>query len=213
MKVNYYNEENKFPYILVDDMYDDHELSGIWQELDYYSYSEKLKPSDQTMPALDRFGNILKKNKGLQLDEIYKENRIVSNILSINRKIFNNNASLLRDHPNWFFKNLYVDRDFTLLSYYENGDYYKAHQDASLITGLFWFHKEDEKKFRGGNLHFPGYKIEIEVKNNRGVIFPSTVWHSVDRIEMNEEHLNKGLGRWCMTQFLSFIQGGDRPTY
>jgi len=200
MKATNYNEENKFPYILLDDVFTDHELDGIWQELNFYSYPEKLRPPEETGSSMDQYGNVLKNNRGISLDVVYKENRIVSNILSINRRIIADNK-LIPNHPSWWFKSLYADKDFTLLSYYEDGDYYRPHQDVSLVTCLFWFWKEP-RKFKGGNLFFPDFDIEIEVKNNRGIIFPGMVFHAVDNIEMEEEDRGKGLGRWCMTQFL-----------
>jgi len=175
MNVKYVTDP--FPYTLIDDFYDQKELDGIWQELDFYSYPEKLDPSDKTFPALDMHGNALKKNNGLQLDELYRDKRIISNILSINRKILK--LPVIKDNPSWFFHEMYADLDFTLLSYYENGDYYKPHQDSGLVTILTWLHKGEEKKFSGGNFHFTDYDIEIEVKNNRVIIFPSMIWHAV----------------------------------
>jgi len=199
MKVEYITDP--FPYTLIDDFYDQKELDGIWQELDFYCYPEKLSPSDKTYPAMDQFGNIMKKNHGLQLDLVYRDQRMLSNILSINRKILQSDT--IKSHPNWFYQNLYIDLDFTLLSYYENGDYYKPHQDAGTLTVLTWLYKGEEKKFSGGDFHFPDYNIDVEVKNNRMIIFPSMIWHSVDKIKMDHEHVGNGLGRWCITQFLS----------
>ena len=199
MKVEYITDP--FPYTLIDDFYDQKELDGIWQELDFYCYPEKLYPSDKTMPALDQYGNVMKKNHGLSLDAVYRDQRILSNILSINRKILQSDT--IKNHPSWFYQNLYIDLDYTLLSYYENGDYYKPHQDAGTLTILTWFYKGEEKKFSGGDFHFTDFNIDIEVKNNRMVIFPSMIWHAVDKIKMKEEDLGQGLGRWCLTQFLT----------
>jgi len=52
------------------------------------------------------------------------------------------------------------------------------------------------------SLIYKGSKIDIEVENNKCVIFPSNILHSVDKITMNDEDLNKKLGRFCITQFL-----------
>ena len=199
MKVEYITDP--FPYTLIDDFYDQKELDGIWQELDFYCYPEKLYPSDKTMPALDQHGNVMKKNHGLSLDAVYRDQRILSNILSINRKILQSDT--IKNHPSWFYQNLYIDLDFTLLSYYENGDYYKPHQDSGTLTILTWLYKGEEKKFSGGDFHFTDFNIDIEVKNNRMIIFPSMIWHAVDKIKMKEEDLGQGLGRWCLTQFLT----------
>ena len=196
MKVNYI--DGPFPYTIIDNYYDQKELDGIWQELDFFQH--KLLSHEETFPAQNVFGKSLKKNHGLFLDDVFEKRRNLSNILNINRKILV--SSTYRDHPSWFYQNAYIDLDYTLLSYYENGDYYDQHQDTGVITILEWFYKGETKKFSGGDLHFPKHDIDIEVKNNRLVVFPSMIPHSVDEIKMDQDDLNKGLGRWCMTQFL-----------
>ena len=41
------------------------------------------------------------------------------------------------------------------------------------------------------------------LNNNRMVIFPGFIQHQVTEVVMEEKYKNKGLGRWCMTQFLA----------
>ena len=61
---------------------------------------------------------------------------------------------------------------------------------------------DDAKVYLGGIIR--DYDIEIEVENNKMVIFPSVIHHSVDEIKMNSQDLNKNLGRYSMVQFGNF---------
>lgn len=201
MKVNYFNDKDQFPYLIIDNFYDDNELESIWEELDFLCYNQKLKPPESTGTAFDDKNFILKKNSALWLDSAYKD-RNLSNILQVNRKIFNIWTDVVVKHPSWFFNNVDIIRDTTLISYYENQDHYKRHKDHGYLTSLTWFYKEP-KRFNGGNLHFDEFNLTIEVKNNRTIMFPSTIWHSVDPVIMGTEFCGKKNGRFCMTHFMN----------
>ena len=58
MNIQHYNEP--FPYIIIDDYYDEKELEGIWEELRFLCYPDKL--SKETAPAFDGNNKILKSN-------------------------------------------------------------------------------------------------------------------------------------------------------
>jgi Rps23 Pro-64 3,4-dihydroxylase Tpa1-like proline 4-hydroxylase len=95
----------------------------------------------------------------------------------------------------------HTNYDATLISYYEEKDYYKAHTDSSILTYLYWCHKEP-KKFEGGDLTLPELDADITYKNNRLVVFPSWRLHEVTPIKMIEEvHPYSGYGRYCITNF------------
>lgn len=202
MNVNYFDVG--FPYIEIENIYNDEELSLIWEELNFLCYSNKLKDPKDTGSALQYSEKgkkiILKKNKAILLEEIYK-NREISNLLTVNRKIFTHLIKIFQNSNSWFYKNFESNEDFTLISYYENGDYYKPHKDKCLVTMLTWFFKEP-KQFEGGDLIFPDYDKRVEIKNNYTVIFPGMIRHSVEEILMSENNLNKKMGRFCMSQFL-----------
>ena len=124
----------------------------------------------------------MKKNGGLWMDQLYGD-RNISNLLRVNRTIFleEHSQEIFRNHPHWFWKNFNPNYDETLL----------------------WFYKEP-KRFEGGSLTFTEYKLNIECKNNCSVIFPSTMYHQVHPVKIEEEYRNQKNGRFCMTQFLSF---------
>jgi len=188
------------PYIVIDEYYNDSELDLIWEELEFFTYSHKLKDPETTQEAYHG----AKKNSGLFLDQVWSGQRELSNILTINRKIFNE-LDILRQNPSWFFKHFECTSDTTLLSYYEDGGYYKPHRDNFAVTMLSWFYKKP-KVFEGGNLrfHMGSDFEEITVVNNRTVIFPSCLIHSVTPIFMEDQYQRQKLGRYCLTQFLRY---------
>jgi hypothetical protein len=194
-----------FPYLLIENLYSEKELAQIWQELDFLTYPSKLEPPENTASAY--YYNLpLKKNSGLFLDNIYSK-REISNILTINKKLFD--KQILDEFSDLCFPYQNINNtnlDVTLLSYYENGGYYKEHTDTALYTCITWFFKEP-KSFSGGDFNFNQYDIKIEIKNNMTVIFPSFVAHSVDEIKMSEDFDSQlsGYGRYSMTQFLYIV--------
>ena len=200
---------DKFSYLVIDDMYDENELKEIWEELEYLTHPRRMKGPGDTHSATEK-GEYLKDNVGLFLDVIFQNDRESSNILNANKKIFGNkdiNDVWLNAHPYnviWEFLN----GDYTMVSYYENNHHYKEHHDHAQFTVLTWFFKEP-KQFNGGDFSFSRDNIDIEVKNNRTIIFPSWVKHRVSPVTMKEgfEYGDKEpgfstYGRYCMTQFL-----------
>lgn len=202
MKINQYDDV--FPYVIIEDTYNEKELNLIWQELDFLCSSKSfLPPENPELETASLSGEILKKNKSLWLDTFYS-NRNSSNILELNRIIFTHYPKIFQNHPSWIFKNFDCNKDTTLISYYESGGYYKKHKDNSFFTSLTWFFREP-KKFSGGDLQieFGDNILEFEIKNNQTLIFPSIIPHEVTEVKMNTKDLNKKLGRFCMTQFLT----------
>lgn len=189
-----------FHFITVDNIYDNEELNLIWKELDFIISGNKLHGGESTESAKDERGNILKNNKGVFLENVFF-NRSYSNILTVNRKLFVD--EILQPKDSWFFSNQKYNSDTTLISYYEDGDYYHPHQDDVKITACTWFWKEP-KLFTGGNLFFPEYGIQIGIQNNSAILFPSHIYHAVENVMMNEEDRGKGHGRICMSQFINF---------
>ena len=122
MKINNYNEP--FPYIVIDDYYERNELEYIWEELDFLSHPNKLKrATKRSGGASDNDGKLLKRNFHRYLDGVYTE-RELSNILTVNRKLFEDDCKLFRQHPHWFFQNVVFDADYTQVGYYEDNDEY-----------------------------------------------------------------------------------------
>ena len=206
------SENKEFPYILIDDFYDQSELGEIWQELDYMCHPRRMARAAVENGAAwntDEYGNQqkLKTNWTMWLDNFFGPNRHKSNILEVNRKLLDN-VQIFENHPHWAINDVNAYKsDFTQIAYYENSDEYLEHRDSARLTCLTWFYREP-KKFTGGTLYFPLWDIEIECKNNRVMCFPSMIPHGVTKVCMEEQDMGKKLGRFVMTQFLMLdIQG------
>ena len=192
--------ENNFPYIVIDNYYTEDEYSLIWEELNFLCYRSKLIKAEGSAKSED--GKSLKNNHTRYLDAIYND-RSVSSILSINRKLFDDSYKILRNHPSWFFQNIRGNCDDTSFSYYEDGEEYQTHYDEYSLTALWWTYKKP-KRFEGGNFIFRDYDEFVEFKDNRMVIFPSIIRHKVTKVTMQEEYLKQKNGRICLSQFLKF---------
>lgn len=175
-------------YLYIEDLYDDYELEKIWIELDYYQSLDN-SPFEETSSAIVN-GERLKRNSGFDIDQCR-----YSNLFYYSEKIFDI-INVQKD--SWFFTNLHRLRYDGLLSYYDDGGYYKPHYDEAIVTAVTWFHK-DPKSYTGGNFNFTDFDISFESKSNSCVIFPSQINHHVDPV-LGE--CKKGHGRYCYTQFL-----------
>ena len=201
--IKYYgNSKKSAPIISIENFYTNDELKLIWRELNFLNSGDKLKDIEEMGTAQDKDGNYLKKSKGVFLDHIFMD-RSFSDILNINRKIFFPEFVEEISKKNLIFRYLSkCNRDSTLLSFYTEGGYYDNHEDSCCITAISYFFLEP-KKFKGGDLFFSDFDIEIEIKNNMILIFPSCFTHAVSEItECKEEKY----GRYSMTQFVSFAE-------
>ena len=122
--------QEPFPLMVIENFYNESELDLIWEELKFLTKPNKL------MDARDYGGVIENTNaKALILDDVYEGHRSISNILTVNRKLFDsgvlNNFSEI--HPccriapksNW---------DCTKVRYYHDGEYYDPHTDRDWET-------------------------------------------------------------------------------
>lgn len=195
--------ETDSPIAVIDDFYDEKELSLIWLELNFLTNANKLQSPKETYGAVDKANNQLKSNHGIFLEDIYQDRKF-SDILTLNRKIFSPDISKILVSVSPEFK--YVENinyDVTLLSYYENNDFYKGHRDKCVLSYIYWCNKEP-RQFDGGDLYFEELDKKIEYKNNRLVIFPSHYIHRVSNIEMQENYSDNKFstfGRYSITTF------------
>ena len=86
------------------------------------------------------------------------------------------------------------------MNYYEDKDEYKKHTDQGIITCVSFFYQEP-KKFQGGDLVIGN--TSIECKNNRLVLFPSILYHEVEKVNLKESYMGRNLGRFSITHFIS----------
>lgn len=202
MTLKIHQIKNPFPFLQIENLYSEDELILLWKEFDFLTHPDKLESPENTGSALDEETKVpLKKNKGLFLDDLYSS-RNISNILTITKQLFSPVILNAFSELSFGYENIkYTNRDATLLSYYENSEYYKSHRDEALYTAVTWFFKEP-KSFSGGNFYFTDYGIKIEMQNNMAVIFPSFVKHAVDEIILEKNNNLTGHGRYSISQFL-----------
>jgi Rps23 Pro-64 3,4-dihydroxylase Tpa1-like proline 4-hydroxylase len=190
--MNYIKLNDVFNIPYVDNFYSEKELVDINQELQFLNKNNKLKTETGAQ-------NTPKDNKGIFVDNVYGD-RSMSDILTLNRKLFT--LDIVSAFP--CMKAIKTsDRDDTLISYYENKSYYKAHIDRSILTALTYFYALP-KAFTGGDLYLPDYDATLPCVHNRVYVIPGMLEHEVTPITMHAADEGKGLGRYCMTQFLNY---------
>jgi hypothetical protein len=193
---------DKASFIVLEDIFDDKEQKYLWKEVDFLCDENKLQDPFGTGSDMRNDGTPKKSNKGLWISEYYSNNS--SNYMSLYKKGLNQ-LSNQKDDLTKYDINLKLffmtNFDSTLLSYYENEDYYESHIDIACYTYVFWLFKEP-KRFSGGDLSFPELNYKVNVKSNMGVLFPSWVDHKVDKIEMYDkmDRYNSN-GRFCFSTF------------
>jgi hypothetical protein len=178
-----------FPHAIANEFFTETELSNVWEELNYLS--GHLNGPEVTGSARTKDGEYKKKNLGVFVDGLYSD-RNSSSILTSTAKFFakDNLNSLCTN--NFIFNYLPITNlDFTLVQFYANGDYYKAHHDTSIFTLIILLHKKP-KKFQGGELVFTKHGYELDLQNNQAVLFPSFIEHEVKEVVCPEVSIYDG---------------------
>jgi len=187
---------NPFPHLIVKNFYSEEELKLIWEELTFYTKPNKL------LEAKD-FGGVVDKTNShaLALDELYR-NRKISNILTVNRKLFTSETlnifSKIDDSCSIASNSNY---DVTKIRYYHHGEYYEPHTDRAFQFLAFSYFNKEPKKFSGGELYFPKYEYKYGCENNSMIIFPGWVEHGVNEIKIENSDYYDGYGRYSITCF------------
>lgn len=198
------------PFLICDNWFTPDEEFMVWKELDYYTNKSTLKHSSDGPVATDAHGTQLGNNFRIYPELMYSDaGKNMSPILTSKKKLSDTKLhSFIYNNmlPGPFQNYNGTNADSTLISYYHNGDYYKAHFDAFQFTILIWFYKEP-KAFIGGDFHFTDAKIIIPCLHNRLIIFPSYLNHAVTPLEFEVEK-PLGWGRYTITHFFYTIPGG-----
>ena len=186
-----------FPHLIIKNFYNDDELELIWEELKFYTKPGKF------FDAKD-FGGVVDKTNShaIILDEIYKKNRKLSNILTVNRKLFTSETLnvFAEIHDCCCIANQ-SNTDITKVRYYHNDEYYDPHTDKPFhFLAFSYFHKQP-KKFSGGELIFPKYDYYYPCDDNSMIIFPGWVEHGVSKVKINDSEYYDGHGRYAITSF------------
>jgi hypothetical protein len=189
----------EIPYLLVKDYFTEAELDMIWKELDHLNRPGVFDPPGNTGSATYE-GEIIKSNSGVFIDKVYTHPKY-SAIFQCNHKIFDGYTAQYWDLSFYNRGILQTNASDHLISYYENSDHYKPHNDQAVATALHWLWKEP-KKFEGGELTFSDTGETIPLTNNTMLLFPSYAMHEVSPVIMAPEDMGKGLGRYCISIFM-----------
>ena len=204
----YIPHKKPLPYLIVKDYFSKKNVDLMLKELEFLTSSKKMGYS----PPMN-MAEGTKKNNQIGLDESYR-NREVSDILMSLDKIYDDKKliEMLFDMSFFYKCWFHTNYDSTLLAYYENSDYYKAHQDMAVVSIMYWLWKEP-KSFEGGNIYLPEYDIKVPVERNQLMIMPSSTEHAVTEVKMKSKfefgstpqyNTTKfsGDGRYCIFRFL-----------
>ena len=196
-----YSKEKAFPYLVIDNYLNKEEEEKVWIELNYYQSNKEhlITTASGNLIAKDNKDNALGKSFRIYINDIFKHLNF-SNIGLLYKKFQSPNFHKYLEQAfpdrHWGFKG--TKRSSTMISYYENADYYKAHHDNASFTMLLWLFKQP-KNFTGGDLILPQLNKTIECRYNRMLLFPSYYKHEVLKLE--QEHKKEGYGRYAITTF------------
>ena len=192
--------ETPFPHLILHNFYNDEELKLIWEELDFYTKPDKLLDVNEYLGVVDKTNS-----KAIWLDKVFdKKYRNLSNILKVNRKIFDSAVlgAFSSVHDCCSIAK-FCNYDVTKVRYYHDGDYYEPHTDKTVqFLGFSYFYREP-KKFEGGELFFPKYEYTFSCDNNSLIMMPGWVEHGVSKVSIKDSDYFDGYGRYAVTSFFS----------
>lgn len=189
-----------FTPLIKDNFFRDDELDLIWSELTLLSQPGILREPEGSGTATED-GEVLKRNRGLFLNEFYMD-LTVSPLYRSCSRVF---EGVTEEYSELGFAESFVlstRKSNLLVQYYEDSDNYRLHKDLSITTVLYWFCKAPQS-FEGGDLYFEDLDETIPFKSNRMVMFPSWARHAVTPVRMAKQD-EPLMGRFSVTHFLTF---------
>ena len=189
--------DDPFPHVLIENFYNEKELSLIQEEIKFLSYPNKLYK-----PGIHHSSLALTESRALHLEKAYTIPEI-SNILQITKKTLDDPfiSTIVNKWPS-LLRLRYIDLIITKVRYYHNGEGYKPHTDIGHEFLTFSYFHSLPKKFTGGELYFPQYNYEIECSNNTFILLPGYVEHGVKNVSIGDDDYWNGHGRYCISQFM-----------
>ena len=153
--------QEPFPHLILKDFYNQEELELIWQELDFYTQPEKLFEAKGFGGVVDRTNS-----HAIALDELYYNDKFrkISNILQVNRKLFNQDVlyAFGKIHPSCAIATD-CNCDITKVRYYHNGEYYEPHTDIGFQFLAFSYFYREPKNLLVVRYIFPNLIMNIHV--------------------------------------------------
>ena len=209
--VNVNKDNPVFPFIVIDNWYTPGEEIAVWKELDFISCAPRHthKKAENTIVATDVDGNAKSNAFRFYLSSFYNED-VISPIMNTMYKqrspeFHNIIADILPQSRSYFSCN----GDSSMISYYEDKQFYRPHHDTFSWTCLIWMVREP-RKFTGGDFILNEPEVEIKLKNCLMVMFPCQFLHEVTPVVMKEKTDKMGYGRYTITHFYYSAPDGDR---
>ena len=195
--------DQPFPFLVIDNWYDKETEKSVWSELDFLSTKNKKEQlrAENTIVARKEDGTTLGKSYRWYPDAIYTEEGRAYSPITQSKNLFRTEEfhEIIGHITPQCRSFTATDFDTSIVSYYEDNDYYEPHHDKFMWTSLTWFYREP-KKFTGGNLKFTEPNYEINVKHNRMLMFPCYYLHEVLPIK-TKKFKEMGNGRYTITHF------------
>ena len=206
-KVQVVNDNPTFPFVVIDNWYTPNEEKAVWKELDFLSATPKnqIDRAENTIVARDLDGTAKSNAYRFYIENFYRKRELSPIINCMYKQRTPEFRKIIEDNCIPYARSfLSSNADSSLLSYYEESDHYKPHHDVSLWTCLIWMVREP-RLFDGGDFKLNEPDVEIKLKNNRMVIFPSCFLHSVSPIKFHTQPKDMGYGRYCITHFYNSL--------
>lgn len=193
-------------FLMIDDWYNPNEEKAIWTELDFYNALPKQyqkRTEDSLDAAKEDDGSPKAKAYRYYPTEYYRQESFhISHILNCIHKVKEEPFTSFMEKMSPLNRMFYGCRNHnTMVTYYDSGDLYKPHIDEAAWTLCIWMLKDNDK-INGGKFRFLDSGIEVELKHNRAVMFPSYLLHEVDPITCLDSSGN--YGKYTITHFFSF---------
>ena len=197
------NDDPVFPFVVIDNWYTPSEEKAVWKELDFFSATPKdqIERAETGVVARDPDGTARSNAYRFYIEGFYKKRELSPILNCMYKQRTNEFHKLLKENCQPYARSfLTSNADSSLLSYYEDKDHYKHHHDIFQWTCLIWMVREP-RQFSGGDFKINEPDIEIKLKNNRMIMFPSCFLHSVSPVKFFNQPKEIGFGRYTITHF------------
>ena len=202
-KVKVFNENPVYPFVVIDNWYTPNEEKAVWKELDFFSATprENIERAETGVVARYKDGTSKSQAYRFYIEEFYKKRTLSPIINCMYKQRTNEFHKILEDNCQPYARSFLTSTaDSSLLSYYEEKDYYEPHHDIFSWTCLVWMVREP-RLFDGGDFKINEPDVEIKLKNNRMIMFPSCFLHSVSPVKFHTRPKEIGYGRYTITHF------------
>jgi len=201
-KVQIIKDNPTFPFLVIDNWYTPEEEKAVWKELDFFSAipKDQIDRAENTIVARNKDGSSKSKAYRFYIEGFYNKRELspITNYMYKQRSPeFHNIISECIPYSRMFLSS---NKDSSLVSYYEENDHYEPHFDNFTWTCLIWMVREP-RLFDGGDFKLNEPDVEVKLKNNRMVIFPSCFLHSVSPVKFHTQPKEIGYGRYTITHF------------